>query len=164
LVGGGQAWLASRWSPASVDLVGATLLLVKRPLEEFCRLRRLGSLMMKSPAGSWRSQPFGRSRPLRPNVAVIPGMSADRWLCPCVVGMTSGVCQGQRYLPTSIPGISTALSQEDRLRPKGRLRQQPAGDSTKESQSRAKMTRLLQRPFRQKWPGPDKIDRGEGRA
>jgi hypothetical protein len=28
-VGEGQAWLASRWSPASVDLVGAMLLLIK---------------------------------------------------------------------------------------------------------------------------------------
>jgi hypothetical protein len=54
----------------------------------------------------------------------------------CVVGTTSGVCQGQRYLPAGVPGISTALSQEDRLCPKGRLRQQPAGDSTEESQSR----------------------------
>jgi hypothetical protein len=32
LVGGGRAWLASRLSPASVDLVGAVPLLVKRPL------------------------------------------------------------------------------------------------------------------------------------
>jgi hypothetical protein len=55
-----------------------------------------------------------------------------------VVGMTSGVCQGQRNLPAGIPGISTALRQEDRLRPKGRLRQQPAGDSAEESRSRAK--------------------------
>jgi hypothetical protein len=53
-----------------------------------------------------------------------------------VGGMTSGVCQGQRCLPASVPGISTALSQEDRLHPKGRLRQQPVGDSTEESQSR----------------------------
>jgi hypothetical protein len=55
---------------------------------------------------------------------------------PGVVGMTFGVCQGQRYLPAGVPGISMALSQEDRLCPKGRLRQQPAGDSTEESQSR----------------------------
>jgi hypothetical protein len=50
--------------------------------------------------------------------------------------MTSGVCQGQRCLPADVPEISTALSQEDRLCPKGRLRQQPVGDSTVESQSR----------------------------
>jgi hypothetical protein len=81
-----------------------------------------------------------------------------------VVGMTSGVCQGQRYLPAGIPGISTVLRQEDWLCPRGRLRQQPAGDSTEESQSRAKTTRFLQRLLRRKWPGPDKIDRGKGRA
>jgi hypothetical protein len=50
-----------------------------------------------------------------------------------VVGMTSRVGQGQSHLPADVPGISTTLSQEDRLRPKGRLRQQPAGDSTAES-------------------------------
>jgi hypothetical protein len=53
-----------------------------------------------------------------------------------VVGMTSRVGQGQSRLPADVPGISTALSQKDRLRPKDRLRQQPAGDSTEESQSR----------------------------
>jgi hypothetical protein len=53
-----------------------------------------------------------------------------------VMGMTSGVCQGQRCLSADVPGISTALSQEDRLCPKGWLRQQPAGDYTEESQSR----------------------------
>jgi hypothetical protein len=53
-----------------------------------------------------------------------------------VVGMTSRVGQGQCCLPADVPGISTVLSQEDRLRPKGRLRQQPTGDSAEESQSR----------------------------
>jgi hypothetical protein len=52
-----------------------------------------------------------------------------------VVGMTSRVGQGHRCLPANIPGISTALSQEDRLHPEGQLSQQPAGDSTEESQS-----------------------------
>jgi hypothetical protein len=42
LIVGGRVWLASRLSPTSVDLVGARLLLAKRPLEEFCRLRWLG--------------------------------------------------------------------------------------------------------------------------
>jgi hypothetical protein len=54
-------------------------------------------------------------------------------------------------------------AQEDRLRPKGRLRQQPADDSTKESQSRAMKTKALQWLFHQKWAGPDKSDRGQGR-
>jgi hypothetical protein len=47
--------------------------------------------------------------------------------------MTSRVGQGQSRLPADIPGISTALSQEDQLRPKDRLRQQPADDSTEEN-------------------------------
>jgi hypothetical protein len=50
--------------------------------------------------------------------------------------MTFRVGQWQCYLSTDVPGISTALSQEDRLRPKGWLRQQPAGDSAEVSQSR----------------------------
>jgi hypothetical protein len=32
-----------------------------------------------------------------------------------VVGMTSGVCQGQRSLPAGVPGISTASSRKHRL-------------------------------------------------
>jgi hypothetical protein len=53
-----------------------------------------------------------------------------------VVGMNSRVGQGQRHLSADVPGTSTALSQEDQFRPEGRLRQQPDGDSTVESQSR----------------------------
>jgi hypothetical protein len=47
--------------------------------------------------------------------------------------MTSRVGQGQSRLPTDVPGISTVLSQEDRLQSKDRLRQQPAGDFIEES-------------------------------
>jgi hypothetical protein len=65
-----------------------------------------------------------------------------------VMGMTYGARQGPCYMPAGVPGISTALGREDRLRPKGRLRQQPVGDSTEESQSRAMKTRILQRLFR----------------
>jgi hypothetical protein len=43
------AWLASCLSPACVDLVRARLLLVKQPLEEFHRLRRLGLPAAESP-------------------------------------------------------------------------------------------------------------------
>jgi hypothetical protein len=78
-----------------------------------------------------------------------------------VVGITSGVCQGQRCLSAGVPGVSTGSSREDRLWLKGRLRQQLADDSTEESQSRAMKTRFLQRLYRRKWPGPDKIDRGK---
>jgi hypothetical protein len=80
-----------------------------------------------------------------------------------VVGMTNGACQGPSYLPAGVPGVSTALGQEDRLHPKGRLHQWPVGDSTEESQSRAMKTKALQRLDRWKWLGPDKIDRGKGR-
>jgi hypothetical protein len=82
LVGGGRAWLASRLSPAYVDLVGAVPLLVKQLLEEFRRLRRLGLPTVESPAGCWRSRSSGRSRPLWPNAVEIPGTSAGRWVCP----------------------------------------------------------------------------------
>jgi hypothetical protein len=53
-----------------------------------------------------------------------------------VVGMNSRVGQGQRHLPADVPGTSTMLSQEDRFRPEGRLRQHLDGDSTEQSQSR----------------------------
>jgi hypothetical protein len=58
LIGGGRVWLMSCLSPASVDLVGVMLLLVKRPLEEFRCLRRLWLPAVKSPAGCWRNRPF----------------------------------------------------------------------------------------------------------
>jgi hypothetical protein len=50
-----------------------------------------------------------------------------------VMGMTSRVGQWQSRLPADVLRISTVLSQEDRLLPKDRLRQQPAGESTEES-------------------------------
>jgi hypothetical protein len=53
-----------------------------------------------------------------------------------VVGMTIRVGQGQNHLPVDVPGISTALGQKGRLRPRGRLRQQPAGDSASGGSSR----------------------------
>jgi hypothetical protein len=44
-----------------------------------------------------------------------------------------------------------------------RLCPQPAGDSTVEGRSRAMKTKAHQRLFRQKWAGPGKSDRGQGR-
>jgi hypothetical protein len=79
-----------------------------------------------------------------------------------VVGMTNGACHGPSNLPAGVPGISTALGREDRLHPKGRLRKQPAGDSTEESQSQAMKTKASQWLFRRKWAGLDKNDRGKG--
>jgi hypothetical protein len=48
-----------RHAGASVDLVGAMLLLAKRLLKEFHRLRRLGPSTMKPPADCWHNRPFG---------------------------------------------------------------------------------------------------------
>jgi hypothetical protein len=41
--------------------------------------------------------------------------------------MTIWVSQGQSHLPANVPGITTTSGQTGRLRPKDRLRQQPAG-------------------------------------
>jgi hypothetical protein len=59
-----------------------------------------------------------------------------------VLGMTYGACHVPSNLPASVPGVSTARRPEDRLRPKGRLRQQPVGDSTEENRGRAMKTKL----------------------
>jgi hypothetical protein len=80
-----------------------------------------------------------------------------------VVGMTYGACHVPSYLPAGVPGVSTAGRQEDRLRPEGRLCQQPAGDSAVEGRSRAMKTKAHQRLSRRKWADPDKSDRGQGR-
>jgi hypothetical protein len=45
-------------------------------------------------------------------------------------------------MPAGVPGVLTASAQEDRLRPKGRLRPQPADNSTEEDWSRAMETKL----------------------
>jgi hypothetical protein len=75
--------------------------------------------------------------------------------------MTYRAYHGSSNMPADVPGIPTASTREDRLRPKGRLRQQPAGDSAEESWSRAQKTRFLQRWDRQKRPKLDKIDRSQ---
>jgi hypothetical protein len=54
----------------------------KVSVEGFCRLRRLRPPVVKMSAGCWRSRLLGRSRPPWPDVAVIPGTSAGRWLSP----------------------------------------------------------------------------------
>jgi hypothetical protein len=59
-----------------------------------------------------------------------------------VVGMTYGAHHGPGNMPACIPGVPAASAREDRLRPKGRLRQQLAGDSTEENWSRAMKTKL----------------------
>jgi hypothetical protein len=59
-----------------------------------------------------------------------------------VVGMTYRAYHGPSNMPAGVPGVPVASTREDRLRPKGRLRQQPAGDSTEENWSRAMKTKL----------------------
>jgi hypothetical protein len=59
-----------------------------------------------------------------------------------VMGITYRVHHGPSIMPAHIPGVPTALAREDRLHPKGRLRQQPTGNSTEENWSRAMKTKL----------------------
>jgi hypothetical protein len=49
---------------------------------------------------------------------------------------------GLSNMPAGVPGVPATPTREDRHRPKGRLRQQPVGDSTEENQSRAVKTKL----------------------
>jgi hypothetical protein len=56
--------------------------------------------------------------------------------------MTYRAHHGLSNMPAHIPGVPTALAREDRLRPKGWLCQQPAGDSIEENWSRAMRTKL----------------------
>jgi hypothetical protein len=58
------------------------------------------------------------------------------------VGMTYRAYHGPSNMSADIPGVSMASARKDRLRLKGRLRQQPAGDSTEENWSRAMKTKL----------------------
>jgi hypothetical protein len=58
------------------------------------------------------------------------------------VGMTYGAHHGPSNMPAGVPGVPTASAREDQVRPKGRLRQQPAGDSTEENWSRVMKTKL----------------------
>jgi hypothetical protein len=118
--------------------------------------KRIRSLM-KSP----------RKKPLKFGMAMFENGS-----CPSVsytsamvfvVGMTYRAYHRPSNMPAGVPGVPTASAREDRLRPKGQLCQQPAGDSTEESWSRAQKARFLQRWDHQKRPKPDKIDRGQGR-
>jgi hypothetical protein len=64
------------------------------------------------------------------------------WSCLNVVGMTYRAYHGPSNMSADVPGVPTALAREDRLYPKGRMRQQPAGDCTEENRSRAMKTKL----------------------
>jgi hypothetical protein len=56
--------------------------------------------------------------------------------------MTYRAYHGPSNMLVGIPGVPAASAREDRLRPKGRLCQQSAGDSTEENWSRAMKTKL----------------------
>jgi hypothetical protein len=58
------------------------------------------------------------------------------------MGMTYGVHHGPSNMLAGVPGVPMASTREDQLCPKGRLRQQPAGNSTEENWSRAMKTKL----------------------
>jgi hypothetical protein len=59
-----------------------------------------------------------------------------------VGGMTYGAHHGPGNMPAGVPGVPKALAPGDRLRPKGRLHQRPASDSTEENWSRAMKIKL----------------------
>jgi hypothetical protein len=63
-------------SLASIAPVGAVLLLARQPLGSFVFIARLRFSTVESPAGCWRSRPFGRSRPSRAEAVGTPGTLA----------------------------------------------------------------------------------------
>jgi hypothetical protein len=65
-----------------------------------------------------------------------------KFMVHSVVGMNYGVYHRPSNMPAGVPGVPTASTREDRFRPKGRLRQQPADNSTEENWSRAIKTKL----------------------
>jgi hypothetical protein len=63
-------------SLASAAPVGANLLLAKKPLGSFVFIARLQFSLVESPAGCWRSRPFGWSRSSYAEAVGTPGMPA----------------------------------------------------------------------------------------
>jgi hypothetical protein len=64
-------------SLAPVAPVGAILLSAKQPLGSFVFIARLQFSLVESPAGCWRSRPFGRSRSSYAEAVGTPGTPAD---------------------------------------------------------------------------------------
>jgi hypothetical protein len=73
-------------SLTSVAPVGAVLLSARRPLGSFVFIARLRSSTVESPAGCWRSRPFGQSRSSRVEAVGAPGTPAGMlpgpWCAP----------------------------------------------------------------------------------
>jgi hypothetical protein len=63
-------------SLASVAPIGANLLLARQPLGNFVLIAWLQFSPVESPAGCWRSRPFGRTRSSRAEAVGIPGTPA----------------------------------------------------------------------------------------
>jgi hypothetical protein len=63
-------------SLASAALVGDNLLSAKQPLGSFVFIARLQFSSVESPAGCWRSRPFGRSRSSYAEAVGTPGTPA----------------------------------------------------------------------------------------
>jgi hypothetical protein len=63
-------------SLAFVAPVGANLLLARQSLGSFVLIDRLQFSLVESPAGCWRSRPFGRSRPSCADAVETPGTPA----------------------------------------------------------------------------------------
>jgi hypothetical protein len=57
--------------------------------------------------------------------------------------MTYGAYHGPGSMPAGVLGVPTVSAREDRLRPEGRLRQQPAGDSIEGNGGRVIKTKPL---------------------
>jgi hypothetical protein len=72
----------------------------------------------------------------------MPAHETSAVLGASVMGMTYGAYHRPSNMPAGVPGVPTASAREDRLRSKGRLHQQLAGNSTEENWSRAMRTKL----------------------
>jgi hypothetical protein len=92
LIGWTWLWRSSLLSCAPAALVGAILLLARQPLRSFVFITRLQLSSVESPAGCWRSRPFGRSRSSHAEAVGTPGMPAGilpgPWCAPLFIPPT----------------------------------------------------------------------------
>jgi hypothetical protein len=92
LIGWSWSWRSSLLSCASAALVGTVPLLARQLLRGLVFIARLRLSSAESPAGCWRSRPFGRSRSSRAETVGTPGMPAGilpgPWCAPEVIPTT----------------------------------------------------------------------------
>jgi hypothetical protein len=110
LVADGRAALWSRLVPRRSGKLCETQ---PRRLGKPSRTKNPGTSMRKSKTSARRGT--RRSPMLAHETSPVSGAS--------VVGMTYGAHHGPGNMPDGVPGVPTASAREDRLRPKGRLRQ-----------------------------------------